>query len=110
MTPYETERALVHFAEQIIKTFGKEFGVQDLIQKPDETLIKDEKLKEIFRKWSKVIGIDGKTTFEVTHHNQNHNTTTLFQSDDDSLFTIELPGRFGNYNGKYTLEQIIGKK
>lgn len=110
MTSYEAERTLVYFAEQIIKTFGKEFGVQDLIQKPDETLIKDNKLKEIFRDWSKVIGIDEKTTFTVTHHNHNQHTTTLFQSDDDSLFTIELPGRFGNYNGKYTSEQIIGDK
>lgn len=28
MTSYETEYALVYLAEQIIKTFGKDFGVQ----------------------------------------------------------------------------------
>ena len=108
MTSYEAERALVYFAEQIIKTFGKEFGVEDLLQKPHKTLIKDNKLKEIFRKWGKLIGIDGKTTFKVTHHNCSR--TTLFQSDDDSLFTIELPGYFGDPRESYTLEQIIGDK
>ena len=30
MTSYELEYALVYLAEQIIKTFGKEFGVQVL--------------------------------------------------------------------------------
>lgn len=108
MTSYEAERTLVYFAEQIIKTFGKEFGVEDLIQKPGETLIKDNKLKEFFREWAKLIGIDGKTTFKVIH--QNCSRTTLFQSDDDSLFTIELPGYFGDPRDSYTLEQIIGVK
>lgn len=110
MTSYETERSLVYIAEQIIKTFGKEIGIQDLIQKPGETLIKDSKLKEIFREWGKVVGIDGKTMFTVTHHNCFSTSTTLFQTDDDALFTIELPGYFGKNNEKYTSEQIIGDK
>ncbi len=71
-------------------------------------LIKNEKLKEIFREWGKVIGIDGKTMFTVTHHNCS--STTLFQTDDDALFTIELPGYFGENNETYTLEQIIGEE
>lgn len=108
MTSYEAERTLVYFAEQIIKTFGKEIGVEDLIQKPGETLIKDNKLKEFFREWAKLIGIDGKTTFKVIH--KNCSRTTLFQGDDVSLFTIELPGYFGDPRDSYTLEQIIGVK
>lgn len=44
MTSYESERALVYLAEQIIKTFGKDFGleIQEPKQEPKEPLIKDE--------------------------------------------------------------------
>lgn len=108
MTSYEAERSLVYLAEQIIKTFGKDSEVEVFKTKPDETLIKDSKLKEIFREWGKVVGIDEKTMFTVTHHNCS--STTLFQTDDDALFTIELPGYFGKNNEKYTSEQIIGDK
>ena len=42
MTSYETEYALVYLAEQIIKTFGKDFGIQVSKQEPAEPLIKKE--------------------------------------------------------------------
>lgn len=43
MTSYESERALVYLAEQIIKTFGKDFGfeIQEPKQEPVEPLIKE---------------------------------------------------------------------
>ena len=48
MTNYECGRALVYIAEQIIKTFGKDFGleVQELKQESAEPRIEDEKVQK----------------------------------------------------------------
>lgn len=42
MTSYETEYALVYLAEQIIKTFGKDFGIQVSKQESLEPLTRKE--------------------------------------------------------------------
>lgn len=55
MTSYETEYALVYLAEQIIKTFGKDFGIQVSKQEPAEPLIKDEKIRKAVRAFSEAI-------------------------------------------------------
>lgn len=54
MTSYESERALVYLAEQIIKTFGKDFGleIQEPKQEPVEPLIKDEKIRKAVKAWA----------------------------------------------------------
>lgn len=54
MTNYECGRALVYIAEQIIKTFGKDFGleVQEPKQEPKEPLIKDAKVRKAVRAWA----------------------------------------------------------
>ena len=59
MTSYESERALVYLAEQIIKTFGKDFGleIQEPKQEPVEPLIKDEKVRKAVKAWAEANGI-----------------------------------------------------
>lgn len=56
MTNYECGRALVYIAEQIIKTFGKDFGleVQELKQESAEPRIKDEKVQKAIRAFCEV--------------------------------------------------------
>lgn len=60
MTSYESERALVYLAEQIIKTFGKDFGfeIQEPKQEPAEPLIKDEKIRKAVKAWAEANGIE----------------------------------------------------
>ena len=46
MTSYEFERGLVYIAEQIIKTFGKDFGFEVRDIKPTEPLTGESEEKE----------------------------------------------------------------
>jgi hypothetical protein len=81
-----------------LKEFNEDWGE---VKYP---LIKNEKLKEIFRKWSDCFEKD---VYEVNHY--NHGKTTLFTCMNNFEVTIELPGCFGEPNECYSLEQIIGE-
>lgn len=64
MTSYEFERALVFLAEQIIKTFGKDFETQEMKQEPAEPLIKDEKIRKAVRAWAEANEVFGASTYK----------------------------------------------
>lgn len=51
MTSYEIERSLVYLAKQIIKTFGEDTELQDLIKQEDCNPIIKKKYRNIVRAW-----------------------------------------------------------
>ena len=109
MTNYECGRALVYIAEQIIKTFGKDFGleVQELKQESAEPLIKDEKIRKAVRAWAEandvnLVRIAGVRTLESEHQGiEIEFNTDLFVGWKTALKTIdELCGK-GENDGMY---------
>jgi hypothetical protein len=74
--------------------------------KPAEPLIKDEKVRKVFRKW---VGLYGAERFRVDHFCDAK--MTLFKSTD--LITeplIELPGYIGEDSEIYTIEELCGEE
>lgn len=103
MTSYEFERALVYLAEQIIKTFGKDVGVQEpKLAMPAEPLIEDEKIRKAVRAWAEVDAttlakkIDNKTLKGI-----NDGASISFE---DEVFESLLFGR------SYTIEELCGEE
>lgn len=103
MTSHEFERSLVYLAEQIIRTFGKDYGfeVRDIVE-PTEPLIDDSKACKIVRDW----------------YNYNGSTLPVYCEDACTLSInhgakIEFQERvFGNLRQdyRYNITELCGGK
>lgn len=107
MTNYQCARALVHIAEVIIKTFGKEFGyeIQEPKQEPKEPLIKDEKIRKAVRAWAEASETE---TVEYDKY------WVSFRRDDKTIGFKDVDrcmGFFGLEDGKdYTIDELCGEE
>lgn len=111
MTNYECGRALVYIAEQIIKTFGKDFGleVQEPKQEPKEPLIKDEKVRKAVRAWADANNINSRHYYEndVKFNSLEHELTWI----DTSIQFNEFVALEGLEDGKrYTIAELCGEE
>lgn len=105
MTNYECGRALVYIAEQIIKTFGKDFGleVQELKQESAEPLIKDEKIRKAVRAWAEVNELE--PDYEVKY---DADTYGLNSWQADINFNYRIEGL--EHNKKYIIAELCGEE
>ena len=109
MTSYESERALVYLAEQIIKTFGKDFGfeIQEPKQEPVEPLIKDEKVRKAVRAWAEANG------FNTDYYEFNIKTLPAGTRFSVGHYDIEFIGFFIydlQTENSYTLAKLCGEE
>lgn len=108
MTSYEFERALVYIAEQIIKTFGKDFGfeIQEPKQEPVEPLIKDEKIRKAVRAWAEACRL------KYAIYKQSSNE--FYDPDTRGKFAIKFtlkPIEVWLDDGKcYTITELCGEE
>ena len=106
MTNYECGRALVYIAEQIIKTFGKDFGleVQELKQESAEPLIKDEKIRKAVRAWAEANDVEKVDYWNSDYKFQDMQGGSSINFEDNP---IETESRYGN--DEYTIDELCGK-
>jgi len=108
MTSYEFEYALVYIAEQIIKTFGKDVGVQVLKQKPAEPLFKDEKIREAVKNWV----LTNYKNHMIIEFDSNMNGFYMFLDNTDlSLcgITFQPDIELGLEEREYTFAELCGE-
>lgn len=114
MTSYEFECALVYLAEQIIKTFGKDVGVQmstdgegiNVLSK--EPLIKDEEKLDTVKSFFALLGI----TKEIYYQSVNN---CFYHTDDDGItYSIDFDNENGIDNIRtdraYTIIELCGEE
>lgn len=100
MTSYEFECALVYLAEQVIKTFGKDVGVQELKQEPvgrdfektrstGEPRIEDEKVRRVVKTWAELNAI--KQVVYVEYESSDGSYCCLANIDDGRI-SIKFAG------------------
>lgn len=108
MTSYEFECALVYLAEQVIKTFGKDVGVQELRQESAEPLIKDEKICKVVKTWAKLNAI--KRVVYVEYESLDGSYYCLANMDDGRI-SIKFAGCISALKDcrEYTIDELCGK-
>ena len=110
MTNYECGRALVYIAEQIIKTFGKDFGleVQELKQESVEPRIEDEKVRRVVKTWAELNGI--KRVVYVEYESPDGSYCCLANMDDGRI-SIKFDGCISALKdcGEYTINELCEK-
>lgn len=107
MTSYESERALVYLAEQIIKTFGKDFGleIQEPKQEPVEPLIEDEEIRKAIQAWAEANEDDSTTMLKYDRKNVRLSTiTSQIEFDNCQPFDRLEDG------ATYTIAELCGEE
>ena len=108
MTSYEFERGLVYIAEQIIKTFGKDFGLEVQVpkQEPKEPLIKDEKIRKAVRAWAEAC--------RLKYATYKQSSNEFYDPDTRGKFAIKFtlkPIEVWLDDGKcYTITELCGEE
>lgn len=75
---------------------------------PKEPLIKDEKIRKVFREWA---GFFGAEQFRVTHLLcAKLHTTVVGSTDLTAEPSIDLPGHIGEDSEIYTIEELCGEE
>ena len=74
--------------------------------KPTEPLIKNKKVRKVFRKWA---GFYGAERFRVDHF-RNAKTTLIKSTDLITEPSIELPGHIGEDSEIYTITELCGEE
>lgn len=77
--------------------------------KPAEPLIKDEKVRKVFREWADLYGAK---QFRVSHHDNfgEGETTSILSMDIPTEPGIELPGHIGKDSETYTITELCGEE
>lgn len=108
MTSYEFECALVYLAEQVIKTFGKDVGVQELKQESVEPYIEDKKVRRAVKTWAELNAV--KQAVYVEYESSDGNYCCLANMDDGRI-SIKFAGCILALKDcrEYTIDELCGK-
>lgn len=117
MTSYEFECALVYLAEQVIKTFGKDVGVQELKQEPvgrdfektrstGEPRIEDEKVRRVVKTWAELNSIK-----RVVYVEAINESSCCLTDMGEGCYCIKFVGCISTLKDckEYTIDELCGK-